>query len=133
MYKRLNMKIAVPVMVVILILLIALKATGVMPSNSGVTLGFIGNTTFHTYSGKYSKIKGDFSHTLSPSKGSDTIHCEFTTRSGSLHVVILEKDSHNLIFSTDITGEEIFDIDASGKVDILLETEGHSGSYLFKY
>ncbi|MCR5388381.1 MAG: hypothetical protein K6E56_03955 [Lachnospiraceae bacterium] len=133
MYKRVNMKIAIPVMVGILILLIALKATGLMPSSSGVTIGFVGNTTLHTYSGTYAKIKGTHSHILRPSKGSDTVHCEIKTREGEVHVEISEKDSKNLLMATDVSDDETFDVKASGKVRITLVTDGHSGSYLFKY
>ncbi len=128
-----NMKLAIPVMAVVLILLIVLKATGLLTFRSGMRFGFAGNDGVHKFNGSYSKIVGTNNHTLSPSKGSDTLHCEITTKSGTLHVEITQKNNGSVLYDEDITGDETFDLKASGKVRIDLTTEGHSGSYLFQY
>ncbi|MCR5322722.1 MAG: hypothetical protein K6E85_05590 [Lachnospiraceae bacterium] len=128
-----NMKIAIPVMAAVLVLLIVLRATGLMEFNSGVKLGFAGNSTFHKYNGTYLKITGHFSHDLRPSKDSDSIHCEITTESGDLHVEIVQKDDGKILCDKLISGDETFDLKAEGKVRVNLETEGHEGSYRFSY
>ncbi len=133
MKKNINMKIAIPVMAAVLILLIVLRATGLMEFNSGVKLGFAGNSTFHKYNGTYLKITGHLSHDLRPSKDSDSIHCEITTKSGDLHVKIVQKDDDKVLCDKLITGNETFDLKAEGKVRVSLETEGHEGSYKFTY
>ena len=133
MKKNVNMKTAIPVMVVVLIVLIVLKATGLMSFRSGMRLGFAGNDGLHKYNGSYSKISGTFKHTIRPSKDSDTLHCEIKTDSGSLHVEIIQKSDDTVLCDKDISGNETFDLKSSGKVAITLKTGGHSGSYLFQY
>ena len=128
-----NMKIAIPVMAVVIILLIVLKATGAITFRSGIRIGFAGNDGLHKYNGTYTKITGTMKHTLRPSKGSDTLHCEITTKSGTLHVEVIQKDDGTVLYDQDISGNETFDLKASGKVAINLTTDGHSGSYLFQY
>lgn len=136
MKRHVNMKIAIPVMGGILILLVILKALGIPgigTLNSGTRMGFVGNDSIHKYNGTYHSIKGTFIHSLSPSKDSNSIHCEVQSKSGSLHVVILEKESGNVIFEQEIFGDAEFDVAAGGKVKITLTTQGHEGSYLFQY
>ena len=133
MKKNMNMKVAIPVMVVVIILLIVLKSAGLLTIRSGMRLGFSGNDGIHKFNGSYSKITGIMKHTLRPSKGSDTLHCEITTKSGTLHVEVIQKDDGTVLYSEDISGDETFDLKASGKVSINLTTDGHSGSYLFQY
>ena len=133
MKKNVNMKIVIPVMVVVIILLIVLKSAGLLTIRSGVRLGFAGNDGIHKFNGSYSKITGVMKHTLRPSKGSDTIHCEIKSKSGSLHVEIIQKSDDTVLYDKEINGNETFDLPASGKVAINLSTAGHSGSYLFQY
>ena len=133
MKKNMNMKIAIPVMAAVLILLIALRATGVISPTMGTKIGFAGNSTFHTYSGSYVKISGSFAHTLRPSGDSDSIRCEITTKSGSLHVEIIQNDGDKVLYDEIISGNETFDLAADGKVKIKLTTDGHEGSYRFEY
>ena len=128
-----NMKLARPVMAGVLILLIVLKATGLMTFRSGIRIGFVGNDGIHKFNGSYVKITGTQKHTLSPSKDSDALHCEITTKSGTLHVEIVQKSDSKVLYDKEISGNESFDLPASGKVAITLKTEGHEGSYLFKY
>lgn len=130
---RKNMKIAIPVMVVVLAVLVVLKAVGMLNINSGVRLGFVGNDGFHKYNGRYSKISGSFTHTLSPSKDSDTLHCVIKTESGILHVEITEKSTNTVLLDKDFSEDEEFDLQASGRVRIRLTTDEHKGSYLFQY
>ena len=103
-----NMKIAIPVMAVVIILLIVLKATGAITFRSGIRIGFAGNDGLHKYNGTYAKITGTMKHTLRPSKGSDTLHCEITTKSGTLHVEIIQKDGGTVLYNEDISGDETF-------------------------
>lgn len=133
MKRHVNMKIAIPIMGVILILLVILKVLGIGTLHSGVRMGFVGNDGIHKFKGKYHSITGTFSHNLSPSKDSHSIHCEIRSKSGSLHVVIQEKKSGNVIFEQDISEDAEFDVAAEGKVKITLTTQGHEGSYLFQY
>ena len=128
-----NMKVVIPVMAVVIILLIVLKASGLVTFRSGTRIGFVGNDGFHKFNGSYVKITGIQKHTLSPSKDSDTLHCEITTESGSLHVEIIQKDDDTVLYDKEISGNETFDLKPSGKVAINLKTDGHSGSYLFQY
>ena len=133
MKRNMNMKTAIPVMVVVLILLIVLKATGLMEFRSGTRIAFAGNSTFHRYSGAYKMIKGLMTHDLKPSKGSESIHCEITTKSGNLHVEIVQKSDGKVLYDNTVSGDETFDLPAEGKVKVSLETEEHEGSYLFTY
>lgn len=128
-----NLKVMIPVMVLILAALVLLKIFAPGSMRSGTRLGFIGNDGIHKFNGKYSKITGTSTHTLSPSKDSDTIHCVITTKSGSLSVKITEKESGRVVYEKDIDGDEEFDVKADGKVKVALSTDGHSGSYLFQY
>nr|MCR5279634.1 hypothetical protein [Lachnospiraceae bacterium] len=72
-------------------------------------------------------------HNLSPSKDSTSIHCEITTESGSINVIITDKAAGTVLFEKEISGNETFDVPATGKVKVKLTTGNHSGSYLFKY
>ncbi|MBP5332457.1 MAG: hypothetical protein J6Y89_11470 [Lachnospiraceae bacterium] len=130
---NINMKIAIPVMAAILVLLIILKIFGFGSENSGMQYGYIGNSTFHTYEGRYVKITGNFSHKLKPSDDSTAIHCEITTESGELHVEIIQTSDDKVIFDKTISTNETFEVPADGKVKIKLSTEAHEGSYTFKY
>ncbi len=133
MRKQVNMKVAIPAMIIILVLLIVYKVFGVGTLSSGMKLGFAGNSTFHTYEGSYSKIIGIFSHSLTPSKNSDEIACVIKTKSGSLTVTITEKESGETIYEETVTDSKSFAVPASGKVKIVLKTGSHSGSYKFTY
>lgn len=136
MKRHINMKIAIPVMGVILILLVIVKALGILgigTLNSGTRTGFVGNDGIHKFNGTYHSITGTFSHSLSPSKDSHSVHCEIQSKSGSLYVVILEKDTGDVIFEQEISKDAEFDVAAEGKVKISLTTQGHEGSYLFQY
>ena len=133
MRKKVNMKVAIPVMAGVLILLIVLKACGLMTFRSGMRIGFAGNDGIHKFNGSYTKITGMMTHTLRPSKDSTSIHCEITTKSGNLHVTITQKSDDKVLLDKEFTGDETFDVSADGKVTIKLNTEGHSGSYRFEY
>ena len=133
MKKHVNMKIAIPVMAGILFLLVIMKALGFGTFRSGTRLGFVGNDGIHKFNGRYHSISGTFSHSLSPSKDSHSVHCEVRTKSGSLHVVILEKESGKVILEQEIAQDAEFDVAAQGKVKITLTTQGHGGSYFFQY
>ena len=104
-----------------------------MTFRSGTRFGFVGNDGIHKYNGSYAKITGTMKHTLRPSKDSDTLHCEITTKSGSLHVKIIQKNDDAVLFDDEISDDKTFDLKASGKVNINITTDGHSGSYLFQY
>ena len=133
MKKNVNMKVVIPVMLGIIVLFIVLKSLGLITFRSGTRLGFAGNDGIHTFNGSYHKITGTSSHILRPSKDSDSIHCSITTKSGTLHVLIVQKDDDEVLLDREITGDETFDVTASGKVKVTLSTEGHSGSYRFEY
>ncbi len=133
MKKNLFMKVAVPVMVLVLIVLVVVKVTGAFDLNSGTAFGFVGSSTFHKYEASYAKISGRFSHTLSRSKDSDTIHCEIKTSSGELKIEIINRATKETIYSKTVSGNEEFDVPAEGKVTVKLTTDGHSGSYRFTY
>ena len=133
MKKNVSRKIAVPVMIAVLIVVIILKGFGLLTFRSGMRYGFAGNDGIHTYNGTYSKITGSMMHDLRPSKGSDTVHCEITTKSGTLHVQIIQKSDEKVVFDREISGDETFDVAAEGKIRVKLSTEEHSGSYRFQY
>jgi hypothetical protein len=133
MRKNVNMKIAIPAMLGILALFIVLKCFGLMTFRSGTRIGFAGNDGIHKYNGSYYKITGTMVHSLRPSKDSDSVHCEITTESGSLHVLITQKGDSKVILDKEISGNETFDVPAEGTVKIKLETDEHSGSYRFEY
>ena len=133
MKKKVNMKIVVPVMVAILAFAIVLKCFGLMTFRSGTRFGFAGNDGIHKYNGSYAKITGTMSHSLRPSKDSTTVHCEFTTKSGTLHVLITQKNDGKVLIDKEISGDEVFDVTAEGVIKVKLSTEEHSGSYLFEY
>ena len=132
MKKKVNMKIAIPVMVAVLVLAVILKCFGLLTFRSGMRYGFVGNDGIHKYNGSYSKITGTMIHSLRPSKGSTTVHCEITTKSGSLHVLITQKDG-KVVLDKEISGDETFDVTAEGVIKVKLSTEEHSGSYRFEY
>ena len=132
MKKKVNMKIAIPVMVAVLALAVILKCFGLLTFRSGMRYGFVGNDGIHKYNGSYSKITGMMIHSLRPSKGSTTVHCEITTKSGSLHVLITQKDG-KVVLDKEISGDETFDVTAEGVIKVKLSTEEHSGSYRFEY
>ncbi len=132
MKKKVNMKIAIPVMVAVLALAVILKCFGLLTFRSGMRFGFVGNDGIHKYNGSYSKITGTMIHSLRPSKGSTTVHCEITTKSGSLHVLITQKDG-KVVLDKEISGDETFDVTAEGVIKVKLSTEEHSGSYRFEY
>lgn len=132
MKKKVNMKIAIPVMVAVLALAVILKCFGLLTFRSGMRYGFVGNDGIHKYNGSYSKITGTMIHSLRPSKGSTTVHCEITTKSGSLHVLITQKDG-KVVLDKEISGDETFDVTAEGVIKVKLSTEEHSGSYRFEY
>ncbi len=133
MKKSINLKILIPAMAAVLILLIVLKVLGLVDVHSGARLGFAGNSTSHTFTGKYTYLSGTDSKTMSPSKNATSIHCEFTSKSGSLHVTVTEKESGNVICDRDITEDTQFDLPATGKVYIKLNAASHKGSYRFTY
>ena len=72
-------------------------------------------------------------HSLKPSKDSNAVHCEITTKSGTLRVQIIQKDGDKTVFDKEITGDETFDVTAEGTIKVKISTEGHSGSYRFEY
>ena len=133
MRKNVSMKVAIPVMLGVLILMVVLKSFGLITFRSGIRIGFAGNDGIHKFNGSYTKISGSMSHNLRPSKDSTAIHCEITTKSGDLHVLITQTEDEKVVCDKVITGNETFDISAEGKVKIKINTEGHSGSYLFEY
>ncbi|MCR4896242.1 MAG: hypothetical protein K5891_05650 [Lachnospiraceae bacterium] len=133
MRKKVNMKVAIPIMAGVLILVFIMKCFGLMTFRSGMRFGFAGNDGIHLFNGSYAKITGTMSHTLSPSKGSTSVHCEITTDSGTLHVQILQKADDTVLLDQDFSGNETFDLAADGKIQVKLTTEGHSGSYRFQY
>ena len=55
MKKKVNMKIAIPVMVAVLALAVILKCFGLLTFRSGMRYGFVGNDGIHKYNGSYSK------------------------------------------------------------------------------
>ena len=133
MKKKMDMKVAIPVMVGVLVLVIILKSFGLLTFRSGTRFGFAGNDGVHKFNGSYTKITGSMTHTLRPSKDSNTIHCEITSKSGSLHVEITQKGDDKVILDKEFTGNETFDLTAEGKVTMKLSASRHSGSYSFKY
>lgn len=133
MRKNVSMKVAIPVMLGVLILMVVLKSFGLVTFRSGIRIGFAGNDGIHKFNGSYTKISGSMSHNLRPSKDSTAIHCEITTKSGDLHVLITQTEDEKVVCDKVVTGNETFDISAEGKVKIKINTEGHSGSYLFEY
>ena len=128
-----NIKRSLPLMALILALIVVARVAFPGAFRSGVRIGFVGNDSLHSFTGKYVKLTGTSTHTISPSKDSSVIHCEFTSESGTLHVEITEKDSETVICDRDITEDTELDVQATGKVKIKLSTEGHKGSYSFKY
>ncbi len=133
MKKKPNIITTVAIMAGVLILLIVLKGAGLMTINSGIRLGFAGNSTLHTFAGKYLKLSGSTSHVLSPSKDSAGLHCEIHTESGSLTVQITDSKDGSVLLEKEISGDEVFDVPATAKVKVKLSTSGHKGSYSFKY
>ena len=133
MKKNVFMIVAVPLMAVILIVIIVLKATGNLETNSGTRIGFVGSSTFHKYEGSYAKISGKFSHGLTPSKDATKLHCEIKTSSGELTVEIVNRSTKETILTKTVSGNEEFDVPADGKVTVRLTTNGHTGSYKFTY
>ena len=133
MKKSVNMKIAIPVMLGVLVLFIVLKSLGLITFRSGTRIGFAGNDGIHKFNGNYHKITGTMNHNLRPSKDSNSVHCQITTKSGTLHVLITQKDDDKVVLDREISGDETFDVAAEGKVNIKLSTEAHSGSYSFEY
>ena len=133
MKKKANMKIAIPVMIGILALVIILKGFGLLTFRSGIRLGFVGNDGIHKFSGSYAKISGTMTHNISPSKDSTTIHCEITTKSGSVHVLITQRADDKVVLDKEFSGDEKFDLTAEGTVKVKLSTEEHQGSYSFEY
>ena len=132
MKSKVNMKIALPVMIGVLVLLVLLKVFGVL-ENVPSRLGFVGNDGIHRLNGSYIRLSGNKTHTISPSKGSTAVHCEITTKEGSLKVEIMEKESGKTVYEGEISGNATFDVEAEGKVTVKLSTKKHSGSYLFQY
>lgn len=128
-----NMKTTVVVMAGVLIVMVILKCLGLFTFRSGSRLGFVGSDGIHRFYGRYTRISGINIHTLSPSKDSNTVHCEITTNSGVLHVLITQKSDDTVVLDKDVSGDETFDVTAQGKVKVELSTEGHSGSYRFEY
>ena len=133
MKKKINVKKMIPTMLVVLALVIILKCFGLTTFRSGTRFGFVGNDGIHNFNGSYSKITGTMTHSLKPSKNSNTIHCEITTKSGTLHVLIVQKDGGKVVLDKEISDDEAFDVIAEGAVKVKLSTEGHSGSYRFEY
>ena len=133
MNRKTVMTITLAVMAAVLVLLVVLRLTGSIEVNSGVRIGFVGNSTLHKYKASYAEIKGKFSHSLSPSKNSDTVRCKITTDSGSVHVTITEKSGGAVLLDKEISENVEFDVKATGKVKIKIESSGHSGSYQFEY
>ena len=133
MKKKVSMKVSILAMLVVLVMVIILKSFGLLTFRSGMRLGFVGNDGIHRFSGSYSKITGTMTHNLKPSKDSNKVHCEITTKSGTLHVVILQRTDNKIVLEREISGDEAFDVTADGKIQVKLSTEEHSGSYLFEY
>ena len=133
MKKNVNIKIAIPALLGVLVLVILLKSWGILTFRSGVRIGFSGSNGAHKFTGSYSKIIGTMIHNLKPSKDSDSIHCEITTKSGTLHVLITQKNGDKVIYDKEISGDETVDLTAEGAVTVKLQTKGHSGSYRFEY
>lgn len=133
MKKNMNVKIAIPALLGVLALVILLKSFGILTFRSGVRIGFSGSNGAHKFTGSYSKITGTMIHNLKPSKDSNSIRCEITTKSGTLHVLITQKNDDKVLFDKEISGDETVDLTAEGTVTVKLKTEGHSGSYRFEY
>ena len=133
MKKNVNIKIAIPALLGVLVLVILLKSLGILTFRSGVRIGFSGSNGAHKFTGSYSKITGTMIHNLKPSKDSNSIHCEITTKSGTLHVLITQKNDDKVLFDKEISGDETVDLTAEGTVTVKLHTKGHSGSYRFEY
>ena len=133
MKKKLGLKATIPVLLAVLVLMVVLKSFGLLTFRSGVRIGFAGNNGLHIYEGSYVKIMGTMIHDLKPSKGSDHLHCEVKTDSGTLHVLIEQRSDGKVLLDREISDNLDLDIEADGKVRIKLTTSEHSGSYRFEY
>jgi hypothetical protein len=131
--KRGNWKITIPVMILVLGIVFAMKFFGIGSFRFTLRLGYAGSQTSHLVEGSYAKVSGKMTHTLSPSKDATAVHCEITTKEGNLNVKLTEKSTGKVLYEEVISGNTTFDVPADGKVTINMSPEYHKGSFKFTY
>ena len=96
-------------------------------STSVLKVGYYGSKTWDSWSGTYSKLDGEMSHSLTPKN--DEIRISVVTESGEISIEILASDG-NVIFDEKNIGTQEFSIDVDGKIVIRITADDHKGKFV---
>ncbi len=95
--------------------------------SSHIRVGYIGNQDWDSWSGRYTLLDGEMSHTVHSDTGKLYISVE--TSEGSISVEVTNANG-DVIFSEANIGTEEFELDASGRLNIKINADGHKGSFV---
>ena len=98
-------------------------------TRSALRVGYVGNETINSWSGRYTTLDGTMKKSIYPR--SDILHIDVETNSGTISIEIRDNDD-KIIFDEQNIENSSFDIDVSGKVDVTIKADNHKGSFLIE-
>ena len=113
------------------VLIFAANAFGLTSNRSSFKIGYIGNETARTWSGRYYYLDGFMQHTMRPKTEPDTLYIDVETKKGSISIQIEDADG-NILFSENNIGNESFKVEISEKAVVQIEAEKHKGSFVIE-
>lgn len=102
------------------------SSLGIGSTRSGTRLGFVGNESRSSWTGRYSSLDGTMKKNIYPK--TDVLHIEVKTDSGAISIEIQDTDG-NVIFDKPDIGTGSYDVDVSGKVVVRIMADHHKGSF----
>ena len=124
--KTKSVKSTILIVVVVLALIAASRFFGIGTLRSATRTGYIGNEGWRTWSGSYTLLDGNMTHTIRPE--GDTLAVTVETKSGTISIEMKDADG-NVIFDEDNIGTETFNVDVPGKVIVRIDADNHKGSF----
>lgn len=124
--KPKSVKSTILIVVVVLALIAASRILGIGTMRSATRIGYIGNEGWRNWSGSYTLLDGNMTHTIRPE--GDTLAVAVETESGTISIEIKDADG-NIIFDQDNIITETFHVGVSGKVVVRIDADNHRGSF----
>lgn len=113
---------------VIAFVLFVVFQNGGVTTNSGLRIGYVGNSTPHSWSGQYLELDGTMTKSLTPEN--EDLLVDIVTESGSIDIIIKDKSGEQLYRGTDLSTCS-FKVGTKGKVSITVKGDKHRGSFSF--
>lgn len=97
--------------------------------SSVVKVGYVGNSTWSSWTGNYNYLDGEMKHTIISNSDSSILHIAVTTEEGSISIQITDSEG-NIIFDENNIETRTFELPVDGKVRIKIEAEKHKGGFV---